>query len=72
MTTEESIECFGVADINKWWDDNAAPYLLDKREIMVFAMGLASDAQAEIKYDMLEQARRTLNRQKWVISHKLC
>lgn len=71
MTTEESIKRFGVADINKWWDDNVAPHLIDKREIVMFVMGMASDAQVEIEYNMHEQARRTLNRQKWVIAHKL-
>lgn len=67
----DSLNCFGVQDINSWWNDYVAPTIVDTRDITTFVIGLASDAQAEIEMGMADQARATLNRQKWVISNKL-
>lgn len=64
MTPDQHKKCFGCTreDLERMW--NSPMVQLDP---MMAAMGMASDAQEEMQRGMTEQARQTLNRQKWLL-----
>lgn len=63
VVTQRMMEMFGVPSIGEWYDAGKCNKLL--------VMSMMSDVQEMIDRSMMDEARHTLNRAKWIISNKL-
>ena len=75
LVTQRMMEMFGVPSIGEWYDEQFL-YLEDKDSPFVggnklLVMSMMSDVQEMIDRSMMDEARHTLNRAKWIISNKL-
>ena len=73
--TQRMNEMFGVPSIGEWYDEQFL-YPEDKDSPFVggnklLVMSMMSDVQEMIYRSLMDEARHTLNRAKWIISNKL-
>ena len=75
LVTQRMMEMFGVPSIGEWYDeqflypeDKDSPFV-GGHKLMV--MSMMSDVQEMIDRSLVDEARQTLNRAKWVVSNKL-
>ena len=69
------MEMFGVPSIGEWYDeqflypeDKDSPFAGGNK---LLVMSMMSDVQEMIDRSLVDEARHTLNRAKWIISNKL-
>ena len=75
VVTQRMMEMYGVPSIGKWYDEQFL-YPEDKDSPFVgghklLVMSMMSDVQEMIDRSLMDEARHTLNRAKWIISNKL-
>ena len=75
VVTQRMNEMFGVPSIGEWYDEQFL-YPEDKDSPFVggtklLVMSMMSDVQEMIDRSLMDEARHTLNRAKWVVSNKL-
>ena len=75
VVTQRMMEMFGVPSIGEWYDeqflypeDKDSPFAGGNK---LLVMSMMSDVQEMIDRSMMDEARHTLNRAKWIISNKL-
>ena len=75
LVTQRMMEMFGVPSIGEWYDeqflypeDKDSPFAGGNK---LLVMSMMSDVQEMIDRSLMDEARQTLNRAKWVVSNKL-
>ena len=75
VVTQRMMEMFGVPSIGEWYDeqflypeDKDSPFAGGNK---LLVMSMMSDVQEMIDRSLVDEARHTLNRAKWIISNKL-
>ena len=75
LVTQRMMEMFGVPSIGEWYDeqflypeDKDSPFAGGNK---LLVMSMMSDVQEMIDRSLVDEARHTLNRAKWIISNKL-
>ena len=75
VVTQRMMEMFGVPSIGEWYDeqflypeDKDSPFAGGNK---LLVMSMMSDVQEMIDRSLVDEARHTLNRAKWVVSNKL-
>ena len=75
VVTQRMMEMFGVPSIGEWYDeqflypeDKDSPFAGGNK---LLVMSMMSDVQEMIDRSLVDEARQTLNRAKWIISNKL-
>ena len=75
VVTQRMNEMFGVPSIGEWYDeqflypeDKDSPFAGGNK---LLVMSMMSDVQEMIDRSLMDEARHTLNRAKWVVSNKL-
>ena len=68
VVTQRMMEMFGVPSIGEWYDEQFL-YPVGGNKMLV--MSMMSDVQEMIDRSLVDEARHTLNRAKWIISNKL-
>ena len=75
VVTQRMMEMFGVPSIGEWYDeqflypeDKDSPFAGGNK---LLVMSMMSDVQEMIDRSLVDEARQTLNRAKWVVSNKL-
>ena len=75
IVTQRTTEMFGVPSISEWYDEQFL-YPEDKDSPFVggnklLVMSMLSDVQEMIDRSLMDEARHTLNKAKWILSNKL-
>jgi len=72
LVTKRMMEMYGVPSIGEWYDeqflfpeDKDSPFVGGDK---LLVMSMLSDVQEMIERSLMDEARQTLNRAKWVLS----
>ena len=75
LVTQRMMELYGVPSIGEWYseqflypEDKDSPFVGGHK---LLVMSMMSDVQEMIDRSLMDEARQTLNRAKWVVSNKL-
>jgi hypothetical protein len=75
IVTQRMTEMFGVPSIGEWYDeqflypeDKDSPFAGGNK---LLVMSMLSDVQEMIDRSLMDEARHTLNKAKWILSNKL-
>jgi len=74
IVTQRMMEMYGVPSIGEWYDeqflypeDKDSPFIGGNK---LLVMSMLSDVQEMIDRSLMDEARQTLNKAKWVLSNQ--